>query len=65
MKLFAAPLLLLAFSAVHAAVEEEGYSKGSGNERAYIPVIGIFVVLGMYVAGYYVVTHKSQPTINT
>jgi len=65
MKLFAAPLLL-AFSAVHAAVEEEGYSKGSGNERAYIPVIGIFVVLGMYVAaGYYVVTHKSQPTINT
>jgi len=42
---------------------EGAYSKGSGNERAYIPVIGMFVVFGMYVAGYYVVT-KAQPTIN-
>jgi len=40
---------------------EGTYSKGSKSERAYLPVIGMFVVLGMYVGGYYVVTRKAQP----
>lgn len=40
---------------------EGTYSKGSESERAYLPVIGLFVVIGMYVGGYYVVTRKAQP----